>query len=66
MNPYVSKFIQQQRLEICKECPSYQEPKFFGIKIPIFQRCGECGCFLKAKTKLRFVGCPKKKWKSGV
>lgn len=26
------------------------------------ERCGVCGCYLKAKIKLDFEECPKKKW----
>lgn len=44
------------RLDICSGCPKRIEP------IPNAPQCSECGCFLKAKAKLKAATCPEKKW----
>lgn len=52
----VSKEIRNERYETCKACPAFNSDS---------KRCGECGCFMEAKT---WVGgnpnmlCPLKKW----
>jgi hypothetical protein len=52
----VSSEVREERYNTCKGCPAFIE----GSK-----RCGECGCFMEAKT---WVGgnpdtlCPLKKW----
>ena len=40
-----------RRLEICQQCPSYNDG-----------RCKECGCFLGIKTGWEAMRCPLKKW----
>lgn len=40
------------RMDICKSCP------FMGDD----QRCGKCGCFLPAKTRVKKSSCPIGKW----
>lgn len=40
------------RMDICKTCP------FMGKD----QRCGKCGCFLPAKTRVKKSSCPIGKW----
>lgn len=42
-----------QRIEICKNCE---------FLISISNTCSKCGCFMAAKTKLKNVSCPIKKW----
>ena len=49
---YVEKDIAESRYAICKACP------FF---LPTTQ-CSKCGCFMKAKTKLKDAECPIHKW----
>ena len=53
----ISKELRDERYAICKACPAFN---------PKSKRCGDCGCFMEAKT---WVGgdprtlCPRKKWK---
>jgi hypothetical protein len=49
----VSKEMQENRLMICKGC------EFLSVD---GTRCYECGCFIKAKTKLISEECPIEKW----
>ena len=42
----------QRRWEICEECPSLIR----------FNRCEDCGCFMKLKTKVAKAECPRYKW----
>lgn len=56
LNPnteYVSKEEANNRLDICKSCP-------FLIKATV--QCKKCGCFMKAKTKLKQATCPEGHW----
>jgi hypothetical protein len=41
------------RMNICLSCPH--------LSSKIYQ-CDKCGCFMKAKTKLKNVSCPIGKW----
>ena len=45
--------LTQKRLDICNKCPSLDRQ---------YGRCMECGCFVKAKTRLSFEDCPLGKW----
>lgn len=45
--------LELYRMNICKGCEDFIE--FTG-------QCSNCWCFMKAKTKLKNVDCPKKKW----
>ena len=42
----------KSRMEICKSCPFMSDD----------QRCGKCGCFLPAKTRVKKASCPIGKW----
>lgn len=42
-----------QRMDICKECPSYKSLMFM---------CSECGCIMPAKTRINNSVCPLGKW----
>jgi hypothetical protein len=56
LNPnteYASKEEASSRLDICKSCP-------FLIKATV--QCKKCGCFMKAKTKLKQATCPEGHW----
>jgi hypothetical protein len=56
LQPYIAtKEEAEARMEICRACDSFSK----GLKT-----CGQCGCFMPAKTKLRAVACPLNKWKS--
>jgi hypothetical protein len=48
-----SKKISHERLEICRECPSYNSS---------IDQCKECGCFMKVKTMFVDSVCPINKW----
>lgn len=41
------------RYDICKACENF---------IPITSQCRECGCWMKAKVRLRSNSCPLGKW----
>lgn len=45
----------QKRREICADCDRLKK-HWYG------DRCGECGCFIKTKTKIKFESCPIDKW----
>ena len=49
----VSDEIYNERVEICKQCESYDEER---------NKCIECGCFLKQKARFALDSCPLKKW----
>tara|TARA_B100000287_G_C20103009_1_gene571168 strand:- start:142 stop:318 length:177 start_codon:yes stop_codon:yes gene_type:complete len=53
MNIPVSKAIFKQRINICKQCPSFD---------PALNRCKECGCFLLLKAFIKATKCPLNKW----
>lgn len=54
-NNIVSDEVQQERYNICLDCTNLYKPT---------STCKLCGCFMKAKTKLRKASCPIKKWTS--
>jgi predicted Zn-ribbon and HTH transcriptional regulator len=41
------------RLKTCDECPRLYRPT---------QQCKECGCFVKAKSRIKNSECPLGKW----
>lgn len=45
----VTKEVQQQRLNICQECEHFKK---------LLKVCGECLCFMPAKTYLAREKCP--------
>lgn len=49
---YAEEQEQVQRMSICQECD----------KLTAAKTCKECGCFMPAKTKLRYSTCPVGKW----
>ena len=42
-----------ERMAICKTCPSFMQRS---------KRCLVCGCWMTAKTRLKFAKCPVGKW----
>jgi len=52
-NTNFEKLSSEQRIEICKNCPSYNSTIFV---------CKECGCFMPVKTKIPTAKCPLGKW----
>ncbi len=51
----VSDEIQNQRMEICRNCEKYDEDQI---------RCTECGCFLVHKVSFSIDSCPLGKWEA--
>lgn len=49
----LSEDISQKRLDTCRQCPEL-------IRATV--QCKKCGCFMKAKTKLKNASCPLSKW----
>ena len=49
----VEQKIQETRFAICLQCPEL---------IKITSQCRQCGCIMKAKTKLPNAKCPIGKW----
>lgn len=47
----VSDDIRKHRLELCMSCEHLKG-----------KRCGECGCFVKPKTRMSTEECVKGKW----
>lgn len=41
------------RMDLCNACPELRKP---------LDQCAKCGCFMRAKTKLRGAVCPLGKW----
>jgi hypothetical protein len=50
---YVSKEISDKRFSICQACPEL---------IKATNQCKKCGCFMKAKVKIKISTCPLNKW----
>jgi len=48
----VDKDVATARYAICKGCP----------ELTITKQCKLCGCFMKAKTRLKDAKCPIGKW----
>ncbi len=55
--PAVEDFQRQWRLAVCGGCSALEK----GSR-PAFDRCMECGCFVRAKTTMRSQSCPIGKW----
>jgi|TARA_R100001443_G_scaffold109155_1_gene120284 hypothetical protein len=57
-----SKDKYEYRLSICRSnaCGVYKNP----LKLNLFEKCGDCGCFLRTKNKIDefYIECPKKFW----
>lgn len=60
-NYQAQKDIIYHRLDVCRTCPHLDDSVNKITKKPNF-KCGVCGCFLKAKTKLEKEKCPKGFW----
>ena len=43
----------EARMVICRTCEFYIQDK---------ERCSKCGCFMRAKSRLRSAKCPEGKW----
>jgi hypothetical protein len=50
---HVSEEVQNQRFDICKQCPEL---------LKITKQCKKCGCIMTLKTKLKKAECPLHKW----
>ena len=52
-NFFVKNEVYEERIEICRECVYYK--KLLG-------NCSICGCFMKIKSRISVMECPKKYW----
>ena len=54
----------EQRIKICHDCPSLEnKSKNNGeFKDYLPEKCGECGCFIAIKARLKHFDCPLGKW----
>lgn len=52
-NPFASKKLLKERMDICNTCEFYHYKK---------NRCIKCGCFLEFKAKFSDAHCPIDKW----
>ena len=65
---HADKETTARRLAECAVCPALlqhrQDPKDDDViqGVGIFDRCGACGCFVRAKTLLADQACPLGKW----
>ena len=50
---FADALIAELRISTCKSC------EFFNAENT---RCGKCGCYMNAKTKLQAAKCPVGKW----
>lgn len=56
LNPKTEYVLDEEansRYEICKSCPLLNSTT---------KTCKECGCFMPAKTTLKYATCPLGKW----
>jgi len=57
-----SKSKYKGRLSICRDntCGVYKNP----FKLGVFEKCGDCGCFLRTKNRIDefYIECPKNLW----
>lgn len=56
LNPNIEKAteeISETRYNICIDCDRF---------LNLTKQCKECGCFMPAKTKLKYATCPIGKW----
>lgn len=52
----------EARMKQCKGCPYHQPGLFSCLGFKHFDKCGMCGCFLKAKARLKDAACPVGVW----
>lgn len=60
----VSEDVQAARLQTCQSCSDivrWHKGLPETAEVGLMDRCGACGCFLRAKAKFDF-DCPKGKW----
>jgi len=50
-----NQFLRDMRMSDCEKCPKFKD-YWLG---PV---CGECGCYLEAKTRCFLCECPLGKW----
>ena len=52
-NVYLNTKEAYERVKICETCDKY---------IKMAKICGDCKCFIPAKSRLRYANCPLNKW----
>jgi len=50
-----SKKVERARMAVCETCDAFDKKR---------KRCSKCGCYMKAKTKLKESKCPLGKWEA--
>ena len=50
---FAEKETQRRRMALCHRCDEF---------IKITNQCKQCGCFMAAKTRLKYAECPLGKW----
>jgi len=55
----VNDDLQQTRLLKCNDCEHIRNVNLILFKT---NKCNECGCYLKIKTKFKFEECPDENW----
>ena len=50
--PEVDDITQTSRMTICEGCPHYM----------VTHQCSKCGCYMPAKSKLKYAVCPIGNW----
>jgi hypothetical protein len=53
----VPAHVADRRFDVCRKCDKFD---------PTLERCRECGCFMRVKTKLAGMKCPLNKWGEDV
>jgi len=52
-NIYLKTHDAYERVKVCESCDKY---------LKMAKICGECKCFVPAKSRLRYATCPLDKW----
>ena len=60
------KTVGEERILICRSCPSNSLNKENYSTIRPDEHCTECGCTLSAKTKCLSCSCPMEKWQAVI
>lgn len=58
--------IQNQRLEICKQCENNSTSGGISATIEAWSYCKDCLCNLNAKSACMSCECPLKKWEAFI
>lgn len=65
INPIASDELKKKRMALCEVCPHLRKniPNHEDAHLKIGgNKCNLCGCYMPAKTGIKFAKCPAKKW----